>query len=512
MILINSSPKETLKILEPFSRPIAPIGIGYIHAALSRYGIKSKIIDEQIEHHAIDLIREYIKEMEPPYIFGFSVLTATYRAAINLSKRLKELYPDSVVCFGGVHPTVIPEEVLSQKHIDIVIRGEGEKIMPELYSCIKEGKDFTRLNAISYKQNGNIIHNKEPIETEEDMDSLPSFPYHCFNPQRYDLGFVLSSRGCPYRCIFCSNRSAQGFKYRFRSAGILAEEIEFLHRKYQKKHIIFLDDNLVVNRERLYILLDEICKRGLENKVTFNFNARADSVDYKLLKDMFLVGFRSVFFGLETAEEKLMKTLRKGETVEQCIKAVRMAKQIGYRIIATFIYGLPGETHKDRMKCVRLSKELKLDLVKFNNATPYPGTALYDIAKKENQLRVHGLYENFITVSALVENPFKKIPFSYVPTGNTENEIRNDILFSHFAFYFDLTKVRNLFFVPTKGFMFEPGGSFIVALKKLFAFFLVIVVLSLKLTKLFLNVLMRRNTTITVAEFLSIFFGFKSMK
>ena len=117
MILINSSPKDTLKIFQPFSRTKLPIGIGSLLAVTENKKIKARFIDEHVESNTLGLIEKYIKETEPPYIFGFSVLTAAFKTAVLTSKRVKELYPDSVICFGGIHPTAVPEEVLSYGHI-----------------------------------------------------------------------------------------------------------------------------------------------------------------------------------------------------------------------------------------------------------------------------------------------------------------------------------------------------------------------------------------------------------
>jgi len=310
--------------------------------------------------------------MEPPYIFGFSVLTATFKSAIGLSKQLKELYPNSIIIFGGIHPTAVPEEVLSYSHVDFVLRGEGEIILPELYRHIKNRKDFTHLENISYRQNGKIVHNiRSPII--KDLDSFPPFPYYLFDQKKkYDLGFIISSRGCPYKCIFCSNRVTTARGYRYRSAENIVAELEMLYYKYNRKSVLFLDDNFLVNKKRIYLLLEEIKKRDLHKKMIFNFQARGDNTDEKLLKDLYDGGFRSIFFGIETSSNRIMKIIKKGETVEEVVEAVKISKKIGYYVSATFIYALPTETHKDRMDCAMLSKDLQIDMVRFNNATPYP--------------------------------------------------------------------------------------------------------------------------------------------
>lgn len=512
MILINSSPKDALKIFQPFLPIFVPVGIGCLLAAAERAGIKARFIDEQTEDDVVGSISKYVKEIEPPYIFGFSVLTAAFKQALLVSKELKRRYPDSVILFGGIHPTAMSEEVLSHGHIDIVLRGEGEKALLELYKCIKEKREFTHIDNISYRKDDRIVHNQRTLILDN-LDEYPSFPYHLFDARKYDLGFVISSRGCPYRCIFCSNRVTTGRKYRFRSAEAIVEELDMLYHKYNRKYMLFLDDNLLVSRERIYSLIEEIKKKGFDKKMSFNFQARGDNVDDKLLHDLYGAGFRSVFFGLETASEEIMKTVKKGETVAQCAEAVRMAKRAGFHTSATFIYGLPGETHRDRMDCVRLSRELKLDMVRYNNATPYPGTELYEIAQREGRLNIHGVYENFLSVSTFIENPFRRIPFSYVPENNTENEIRRDLLFSYFSFYLDINRLKSILSRPDKGVgWFNAGEKIGDVIRKIPALASLGLMLLFKFGQLSYFSVINKETSISLRFFLRVFDGLRHRK
>ncbi|MBI2061765.1 MAG: B12-binding domain-containing radical SAM protein, partial [Nitrospirae bacterium] len=422
MILINSSPKDAAKVFQRFLPISVPIGVGFLISALERAGIRAACLDEQVEDHVLDRVAEHVKTMEKPYIFGFSVLTAALKNAVILSKQLRQLYPDSKIVFGGIHPTALPDEVLAYDHIDAVIRREGERPLAEFYRHVKAGTDISSIDGLSYKKNGAIIHNKMS-PAMKDLSAEPPFPYHLFTNKRYDLGFIMSSRGCPYDCIFCSNRITTGKKYRYRPADILVQELEELYTKYGKRSVTFLDDNFLVSKPRIYRLINEIRAKGLHEKMNFTFQARGDNADEKLMRDLFDVGFHSVFFGMETANPEMMKTIKKRETVEDCVNAVQIARKIGYHVSATFIYALPGDTHKDRMDCVTLSNDLKIDLVRYNNATPYPGTELYEIAKCQGRLFIQGIYENFISTSTFTESPFKPVPFSYVPPGNTEEEI-----------------------------------------------------------------------------------------
>ena len=507
MILINSSPKDSLKIFQPFLPIHVPVGIGCLLSVVEREGIKPMFIDEQVEDNVLGLVAEYVKKMEKPYIFGFSVFTIAFKRAIHLSKELKRIYPDSVIIFGSIHPTAMPEEVLSYNHVDIVLKGEGEKSLIELYKCIKEGKDFTHIDNLSYRVNDKVVHNSISPGMEN-LDSLPSFPYHLFNPKKYDMGFILSSRGCPHRCIFCSNRVTTRKKYRYRSAEFIIDDIDLLFHKYNMRHIIFIDDNFLVSKERIWTLLEKIRENGYHQKITFEFQSRGDNVNHEILKELYDSGFKSIFFGVETASEEVMKIIKKGETVAQCTEAIKMAKEIGFHVSATFIYGLPGDTHKNRMDCIKLSEELGIDMVRYNNATPYPGTELYETARRENSLKVLGLYDNFLSVSTFIENPFKKIPFTYVPHGSTEADIRRDILFGYFKHYLNIRKLINIFAKPEQNVgWFNAGEKKLDILKKLPALFFLCLMLLVKFVQLFHYTVLKKETAISFNHFMKVFDG-----
>jgi anaerobic magnesium-protoporphyrin IX monomethyl ester cyclase len=506
MILINSSPKTALKIFQPFLPIYVPVGMGYLLGMAEKEGIPPRHVDEQVEDDVLGRVQEHLKGMEKPYIFGFSILTAAFKNAVELSKRLKELYPDSFIIFGGIHPTSMPEESLSLPQVDVVLRGEAELQLIELYRCIKERKDFTHIDNLSYRGADGKVVNNPFVKGRINLDEVPQFPYHLYSPKQYDLGFVVSSRGCPHNCIFCSNRITTGKRYRIRSSMPVVEELEMLSKNYDRRSILFFDDNLLVGKKRIYDMLAEIRRRGLDKKQIYNFQARGDNADRDLLTEMYATGFRSVFFGLETASEEIMKTIKKGETVAECSEAVRMAKEIGFHVSATFIYALPGETRQDRINCVDLSKELGLDMVRYNNATPYPGTELYTIAQEEGRLNVEGLYENFNSVSTFIENPFDPIPFSYVPEGSTEEDIRNDLLYSYFRFYLDFERLRGIFARPELGVgWFNAGEKIKDIIKKLPALFVLGFFLAVKFGQFFYYTTLKRGTSTSFRDFLGIF-------
>lgn len=480
MIFINSSSRNALKIFQPFLPIFVPIGIGYLMAVLERDGIKSICFDEQIDENISEKIDDYVNTIEPPYIFGFSIITNTFKNALSFSKELKIKYPDSYIVFGGIHPTAMPDEVMAYDHIDIVVRGESEDVITELFKCLKTRKEVSHILSVSYRKEGQIYHNPRS-KGIENLDDLPSFPYERFLDKKYDFGFVASSRGCPYDCFFCSNKINSQRKFRYRSAESVVKDLSLLYHKFNRKYVFFLDDNLTVNHTRIKELADAIKRSDIYKKMHFNFQARGDNCNEEVLQLLFDVGFKGVYFGIETASEDLMRIVNKGETVGQVVNAISIAKKIGYHVSGNFIFGLPGETHIDRINAIKLTKNLNLDLVKYNNIAPYPGTEIYDKAKKENRLNIIGLYENINSVSSFIEDPFNKVPFAYVPIGNTEKQIRFDIMLGYFNFYFNWKKLKGVFTKPDlNNAWFDFGHSFDDFIKKLPSILLLLIILSIK--------------------------------
>jgi len=432
MILISPSYNRQHK-LGGFSRyvPISvPTGIGYLAGSLMGQGKKVKIIDESVipDGQIMDIIDSFSKELSSPYIFGISCLTAGIARGHELAGLIKSRYPDSKVLFGNMHPTVMAEDVLRDTNVDIVVRGEADETLNILYDKLKNNEDFSSMKGLSFRRGGKAVHN--PSAELPDMSRVARFPYHLFDPyaHRYEMGFVISSRGCPYNCIFCSQRIISGTKYRYVSSEIVIQDIEIIVNKYKRPSITFLDDSLLVNKARIMELCELIQQKGFHKKVIFDCQARGDTVDEKILTALKKAGFRSMHFGIETASERLMKLIDKRETVREITEGIRLAKRIGFQVSGTFILGLPTETRAERNAAYSLAKDLSLDYVRFNNATPYPGTKLYEIALKEGRFNPGPGWENLNACGTFVESPLKSNPLAYVPLGVSEKELRYDIL------------------------------------------------------------------------------------
>ena len=433
MILIN--PKSTkLGIFERYVPLSVPIGVGCLAGYLLHHGRRAEIIDEHIEPLSGELLKKALEKVSPPYIFGISALTACAQRSYNIAKEIKSRYPDSKIILGGIHPTVLTDEVLENDHVDFVVRGEGEKALLELYDAVKNKKDYSAIKGLSYKSGGKLIHNQ--LAELPDLKNFPPFPYHLFESAlgKYNFGFIASSRGCPYDCIFCSQRTISGQKFRYVPEEIVISEIDLLVNKYNQTHINFVDDNFTANKQRVAKLCEQMIKNGFHEKATFDLQTRADAVNDEILTLLKKAGFRVVNYGLETASERLMVLLNKKETVAENIAAVKLAKKHGFGVSGTFIFGLPTETRQERWQAYKLAKDLDLDYVRFNNATPYPGTRLYEIAKEEGRLFVEKGWTNLNACASLVQDSVTESRLPYVPLGCDEATLKKDVIKANLLF------------------------------------------------------------------------------
>jgi len=443
VILIN--PRSTkFGIFDRYVPLSVPIGVGSLAGYLVLHKKEIEIVDEHARILTQELLEEITQKASKPYIFGISILTACVKRSYEIARMIKNRYPDSIIIAGGIHPTVRADEILENGDIDFVIRSEAEKVLLELYEILENKGDYSKIRGLSFKKDGQVTHN--PGADLPDLSLLPSFPYNLFDKysDRYNFGFIASSRGCPYDCIFCSQRSISGQKFRYVPNEIVIDEIDLLIHKYQQTHINFVDDNFTANKKRIIPLCEEMIKRRFYEESTFDCQTRADAVNDEMLILLKKAGFRLINFGLETASERLMVILNKNETVRENIEAVRLAKKYGFGVSGTFIFGLPTETQEERWQAYRLAKELDLDYVRFNNATPYPGTHLYEIAKAEGRLFVEKDWSNLNACASLVQDSLTDSRLPYVPAGTDEKTLRRDIVRANLLFSLRPKKVFRL--------------------------------------------------------------------
>ena len=385
-----------------------PLGLGYIASILESLGHKVTIVDSPTLNISVKDFIHKVKEFRPD-IIGLSIQTPLAPKAYKTARMLKEKFNDVIIIAGGVHPTFMYKEALSN-NIDIVVRGEGEETIKELIEVIDKygynGEMLRKVKGIAFKDKENRIVVTPPRDYIENLDKLPFPARHLLPMEKYTLfnkpiniAHVMASRGCPYGCIFCSTSYFWGRRIRFRNAINVVREIEEVVDKYKAKYIVFTDDELVSNRKFIYEFIKEIRERGLD--ITFTAGARVDHVDKEYLKFLYNNGCVALYFGVESASQETLDRIGKKITIDQIRKVFEWIKEIKGFATGSFILGFPWEKVEDLENTIRFAIELDPDYAQFTVATPYPGTPLYAFAKESN-LIVDTNWEHYTTIKPVM--------------------------------------------------------------------------------------------------------------
>lgn len=324
---------------------------------------------------------EFVLSKQSPDIVGISVPTAKYGSALNVSKLVKKLNPEIPVVWGGVHPTILPEEAIKNYDVDIIVRGEGENTFLDLVENIET---LNKVLGITYKENGKIIHNpNRPLI--ENLDEIPFPARHLiidkekFPPEAF--GNIFASRGCPYNCIFCASHLVWTKRVRYRSPQNVVEEIKQIKDIFKTHRFRFEDDSFTLNKK----FVENVCNLLLQQKIDIQWitETRANLVEDRLIETMKQAGCDEILIGVESGDVEILKKIKKGVTIEQMRNAKKILKENKMKFSAFFMIGFPWETKKEIDNTVSLMKELDPHQAIFSAATPYPGTELYEICRTE---------------------------------------------------------------------------------------------------------------------------------
>lgn len=337
--------------LGQFTGSTSPLGLAYIAAILEKNGIPVSILDLSFLGFGADTLREKILRWKPD-IVGISSMTSNFQNAVQIAKLVKSWSPTSMVVMGGIHATFLHKEILtSVPEVDVVVRFEGELTMNELANAVQSGRSISAVKGISYREKGELV--STPFRSRiEDLDSLPYPAHHLLEPNieeylRYygKRNFpVMTTRGCPFGCVFCSTMAFHGRKYRTRSIKNIVGELEYLIKRFKAEDISFADDNFTMQSDRVFSLCKAIKEKNL--KIEWGCSARVDQVSEELLKSMKSAGCTDIFFGIESTSDRVLNLVRKRFTSKQAKDAVTISEKIGIKTHCSFILGLPGETER----------------------------------------------------------------------------------------------------------------------------------------------------------------------
>jgi len=360
------------------------LGPAYIAAYLEKTGHHVKILDCPAERITLESLPEKLKEYDAPRFVGITSNTVVIGNAIKTAEMCKARWPNVKVVMGGIHPTVLPDEVLSSDFVDFVVRGEGEITTYELIT----NNPAKEIPGLSFKSNG-IVHNP-PRPPIKDLDSLPYPAYHLLPMKKYSpatgsykrlpvMG-IFTTRGCPGRCTYCYPKGM----LRKRSAKNIMGEIKILMNEYGIKEISFYDDTFTVFKDNVKELCSIIIDEGID--VTWSCFARVDFIDEELLSIMKKAGCHQIKYGIESADEQILKNINKRINLDQVGGAIALTKKVGITAVGAFMFGNPGETEETIQKNIDFAIELDLDEAVFNITTPFPGTEMFKWAKEKGHL------------------------------------------------------------------------------------------------------------------------------
>ncbi|MBD3314014.1 radical SAM protein [Candidatus Woesearchaeota archaeon] len=349
------------------------VGLAYVSSSVKRAGFDAGFIDGNFYRIPVDDIVEQVAEQRPEAV-GMNVTLPNLSVVLETARKIKDSY-DPLIIIGGPGATLLHDKIISHDSIDVVVRNEGEITVPKVLS----GAELEYIPGITYKKNSVAVVNSrsEPIT---DLDSL-AFPDTSIIPDELkETGIVsmFTTRGCSNQCTYCSTPQIWDRKIKFRSPESMIEEIDNYRRDFELKEIHFLDDTFTVSRKRLNAFLDAYVASGMHKDVKWRCLSRINTVDEETLIRMKDAGCYHISYGIESANEDVLKRIRKNITPEKAKDVCEMTSSIGIKTKAFFMIGFPWETEKEIKETLDYAAALDVDRVGINIVKAYPGTVLYE--------------------------------------------------------------------------------------------------------------------------------------
>jgi len=366
-----------------------------------------------------------IKQWSPDLVVITVPFSGWSKTAFDVASAAKSIDKDITTVLIGLHPSARPADCLMHPNIDFVVIGEPEQTVSELAGVLEQGKveDLKKVRGIAFIKNGETIITP-PRPVIQNIDSLPFPARHLLpmeayfaavkeNPLRGEIrkpwAIMITSRGCPYNCVFCTVHTVMGKKWRARSPENVVDEIEQLVHTYHIKQIDFLDDNMTLDKKRMETICDLIVKRGLDIEWYTPSGVRADTLDENLLTKMKESGCKKIRVAPESGVQRVVdQIIKKNLSLKEVEKAVVLSKKVGIKVGCFFVIGLIGETKKDIEETINYAYKLRrlgADGFIFSIATPQYGTELYEQAKRGGFLRDGFSDEALSAAEPLIETP-----------------------------------------------------------------------------------------------------------
>lgn len=366
-----------------------PMGLLYISSYLKKKkGIKNvSVYDIRGDRDGFKQAIKKIKNFSPD-IIGVQMFTMTASDVVKFLKSIKKMDSSIKTIVGGAHPTIFPKETISLNCVDYIILGEGERAFSNLVKNIEKGNPYPKIKSVGFKNGEEIYLNRESNKIN-DLDSIPLVDRSVLNLEKYKSSFscdkritsIVTSRGCPYNCIFCAKFQK---KFRAHSPEYVVNDIE-QSLELGIEEIFVVDDTFSLDLSRA----KKICRLIIERKLDFNWyiSTRVDTVDKELLQLLNRAGCKQINYGIESGSQKIIDNLNKGIDLEKAKETIRKTKEAGIQVLCYFMIGLPGETSKELNETRKFIKEADIDFVRFSVTTLEPATKLYSMALNRGVLK-----------------------------------------------------------------------------------------------------------------------------
>jgi anaerobic magnesium-protoporphyrin IX monomethyl ester cyclase len=406
-VLLVEPPKKTWELMGDCVSP--PLGLAQLAAVLEEENIPVNLVDCNASRLTWDDLEDFIAK-EKPDIVGATAITPWFYEAVEVARITKSVNPNSVNVLGGPHVTFTVEETLREyPEVDIIVRGEGDYTLPDLVRCLKAKKDLSQVKGIAFRDNGRIAITETPPLV--DVNKLPLPAYHLLPMNQYyftvfgNFTTIITSRGCPYRCTFCSEWRFWGAHWRTRNPTLVVDELEILHKKYGRDAFWIGDDCFNVGKNHIHGICNEIIKRKLP--ISWYYQGRADFlIKYQdLLPEMRRAGNLMVQIGIETDNNRELNEFHKNLSIKQAIEAVDLLKKNDIVSQGMMIIGTKNDNPKAIANKLAFMKWLDSDFPIFTMYTPFPGSDVYDEAKSKGWLETSD-YSKYDMSHSIISNQY----------------------------------------------------------------------------------------------------------
>ncbi len=387
-ILLLSPPTDSvIKSVIGVTGP--PLGLAYLASIARSQGDDVRIIDSIAMDYTFEDITGQIKKFDPDLV-GLTSTTSMIPDAYKVAELAKEYNKEVKTVIGGPHVTFTQEETLMESpHMDFTVAGEGETSFSNLLLHLKGKKEIKEVKGISYRDSEKIIVTP-PEQLIKDVDSIPLPAIDLLPMEKYKagtkrFGTLMTSRGCPYNCIFCSSSLQFGKVWRGHSTDRVLTELRRLVFDYGIHEIEFLDDTFTLNMKRAVEIAKNIKAENLDIK--WSGSARVNLFNEEIAKAMKDSGAHTIYFGIESGNQNTLDFIGKGIKLQQAVDSVRKGNEAGLHTLGSFIIGFPDDTVYEVKNTIKFSKKVKVKIAQFTIATPYPGTRLWQLAKSQNLIK-----------------------------------------------------------------------------------------------------------------------------